>query len=105
MSTFFRQYSDFAPRDQDIIQVEFGRLCAHLRINVNTKRAKKLKNEAYNAEFDRFYPESERSHLSTWRDLCADVGVDIPRSITHAKKVSESHDGLMQWREELMATA
>jgi hypothetical protein len=76
----------FRPNPQAGVHKEFKRLAKVMGWTDEERRYRQ--GEAYESEFNFHYPDGGSDRLSTWRELCREVGIDpIPVSITQCKEV------------------
>ncbi|KAF2274630.1 uncharacterized protein EI97DRAFT_468529 [Westerdykella ornata] len=81
--SWWNQFSGFTPNPYAGVAKEFDRLAEFM--GWTGKEFRKRKTEAYEAEFN-FHFVHGKSKLETWRELCAEVGVESGGSITQCKK-------------------
>ncbi|KAH8690590.1 hypothetical protein BGW36DRAFT_401013 [Talaromyces proteolyticus] len=86
---FFDRFPTFRPEPRARISVQFRRLAAHMKWETGSRRWRKMWKECMGSEFSRLYGDNA-SRLQSWQDLCLDLGLQAPPSITKCKKLLSS---------------
>jgi hypothetical protein len=84
--SFFDNFPGFAPDPSARLRENFARLAAHRQWQTGSKTYKRNWNKYVRMEFDNEYG-ANYSRLESWQNLCTEVGINSPASITKCKKV------------------
>jgi hypothetical protein len=86
-SSYLNAYPDFQPRPEDDLSNTFAALAVRENWKKGSKKWQEERTSYYYSEFTNRYSNDDATNLDTWRRFCGDLGVQEPRSITHAKQV------------------
>lgn len=85
--SFFAGFQGFKPDPTARLTDEFSRLAIHRNWKDGSKTYKRQWNKCMRSEFETAYANTDFSRLQSWQNLCLELGLEAPPSITKCKKV------------------